>query len=347
MSEHAAGSPGAPAARAGAARARSRVVLFALCVAAALLMSGGYVGWTLVRGDGAGAGAGAEAGPVSLNSLGRDPLVVFQHVGRDAGYAKIAIAALDSPRTARTVSSVKCERVYFAAGRGLCLVPDGLFKTYRARIFDRRLRTVDQVALAGIPSRARISSDGRYGATTVFVAGDSYAEGGFSTRTTIIDMRAGDVVAELEDFTAIRDGKRFRRVDFNYWGVTFARDSTRFYATLATGGKTYLVEGDIPSRRVVALRENVECPSLSPDGTRIAFKKLVGRAGQWRLHVLDLATMSEMPLAEARPVDDQVEWLDDDRVLYGLEGAVWTVAADGSGRPSMYLANALSPAVVH
>ena len=64
------------------------------------------------------------------------------------------------------------------------------------------------------------------------------------------------------------------------------------------------------------------------------------------LHVLDLATMRETPLAETRGVDDQAEWLDDDHVLYGYKNAVWSIRADGSGRPQMYLAGALSPTVV-
>jgi hypothetical protein len=51
-------------------------------------------------------------------------------------------------------------------------------------------------------------------------------------------------------------------------------------------------------------------------------------------------------------VDDQVEWLDDDRVVYGLprdESAltdVWVVPADGGGRPSVLVPRAWSPAVV-
>jgi hypothetical protein len=57
--------------------------------------------------------------------------------------------------------------------------------------------------------------------------------------------------------------------------------------------------------------------------------------------------MTEKPLAEPQVVDDQVEWLDDAHVLYGLLGNVWIVNADGSGRPRLYLRNALSPAVVH
>ncbi len=95
------------------------------------------------------------------------------------------------------------------------------------------------------------------------------------------------------------------------------------------------------------IHENVECPSLSPDGTRIAFKKRTGSKGSpWRLTVLDLATMRETPLSERRSVDDQAEWLDDGRVLYGVDGDVWMARADGTGQPRRYLAQADSPAAV-
>jgi Tol biopolymer transport system component len=129
--------------------------------------------------------------------------------------------------------------------------------------------------------------------------------------------------------------------------VTFARDSDRFFATLATGGRTYLLEASVRRRAARVIHENVECPSLSPDGRRIAFKKRTGSAETpWRLTVLDLRTMRETPLAETRSVDDQAEWLDDDRVLYGVGDAVWVVRADGRGRPARFIAGAGSPAVV-
>ena len=137
------------------------------------------------------------------------------------------------------------------------------------------------------------------------------------------------------------DGKADHRRGPNLWGVTFVDDDT-FYATAASGGKTWLVRGSLSAKQLTSIRDDVECPSLSPDGTRIAFKKHGDLpAGQWRLAVYDLATGTETALAETRSVDDQVEWLDDDHVLYGLprdrpaaprRSDVWVVPADGSGR---------------
>ena len=157
-------------------------------------------------------------------------------------------------------------------------------------------------------------------------------------------MQSGKLIVDLEKFDVTRDGKPFKAIDFNFWGVTFTRDGRRFYATLSTGGKMYLVEGDIQTRRARVIHEGVECPSLSPDETRIAYKQRQGRT--WRLHVLDLASGRETALAETRSVDDQVEWLDDERIMYGLEGDVWVVPADGGGKPRVYIPDALSPAVV-
>ena len=56
--------------------------------------------------------------------------------------------------------------------------------------------------------------------------------------------------------------------------------------------------------------------------------------------------MEETPLAETRNIDDQVEWLDDENVLYADGQDVWTVRSDGSGSARMFIAEALSPAVV-
>jgi Tol biopolymer transport system component len=90
------------------------------------------------------------------------------------------------------------------------------------------------------------------------------------------------------------------------------------------------------------LRDRVECPSLSPDGTRIAYKRTLG-GGRWRPHVLDLETGADRPLAETRSIDDQLEWLNDEFVLYGDGADVFMTPANGGGQPQRMLARAASP----
>jgi dipeptidyl aminopeptidase/acylaminoacyl peptidase len=328
---------------------RRRGLVFALVVAGCLAVAVAAVAWAVVTGDSSVEQDDAAPGAprVRVDALEK-PLLVFQHVVRDDDYAHVAVIPATGAPARRTISGLVCERVHFAAGRGLCLMPKrGLGIKYRAMVISSDFRVRHELTLGGLLSRARVSPDGRYGATTSFVNGHSYAErGAFSTQTTLIELARGKALADLEDFEVTKDGERFEAIDHNFWGVTFARDSNRFYATLETRGKTYLVEGDVAARGLRVLHENVECPSLSPDETRVAYKKRLGR-GEWRLHVLDLATMAETPLAEERSIDDQVEWLDDRRILYGTrEGEVWVVPADGKGRAARYLTGALSPAVV-
>jgi hypothetical protein len=278
-------------------------------------------------------------------------IVVFRELpgGKAKGLAQLAMTPVARTGGGRTLAGMDCARVYFAGGRGLCVARSKrLTAGYRAEVFGPDLKVSHTLEIAGLPSRTRVSPDGRYGAVTTFVAGHAYSSpGSFSTQTTLIDLATGSRIADLEDFTVTHDGRQVTALDVNFWGVTFARDSDRFYATLATGGRTYLIQGSVGGRTAHTIHENVECPSLSPDGTRIAYKKRTGSASEpWRLTVLDLETMRETPLAEPRSVDDQAEWLDDAHVLYGRDGVVWSVPADGTGQPSRFLAGADSPAVV-
>jgi hypothetical protein len=257
---------------------------------------------------------------------------------------RLAEATLGTSGRAVDSGGLACQRVYVAAGAGLCLAlaPSGV--EYRARIFDRHHRVRHELTLVGLPSRARVSPAGRWGALTTFASGDSYtAPGQFSTRTWILDMRSGRRVADLERFEVLRGDKRLDSPDFNFWGVTFAGDEDTFYATLATGGKRYLVKGSLAQRRVELLNENVECPSLSPDGTRLAYKRRTGGVQDWRLHVLDLRTGGDVALAERRSIDDQAEWLNNETVVYGDGSSVWAARADGAGQPQRLLKRADSP----
>ncbi|GAA0451481.1 TolB-like translocation protein [Streptomyces sp. NPDC046215] len=294
-------------------------------------------------------GPSVRSGAVALDTPG---LSVFRNMAWGPHRDEIAAVPTARPTGPRTASGVRCLRFHTAAGTGICLqaVHGTLRESYRAVVLDARLRELRRYDLAGVPSRARVSPDGRSVAWTVFVSGDSYAGAAFSTRTSVLDLRTGRLDRSLEDYRLFLDGRPHTAVDINIWGVTFV-DDTRFYATAATGGRTYLVRGDRAERTLRALHTNVECPSLSPDGTRIAYKKRVegpSSDAPWRLYVLDLRTLRESATAERRSIDDQAAWQDGQTLVYSLPGNygadLWTVPADGSGAPAVSMAAALAPA---
>lgn len=292
-------------------------------------------------------------GAVSLDPAGGGPRIVFRNMAWGPHRDELATVPAAAPEGDRTASGVACLRFHAAAGTGICLQADkgGLPDRYRAVVLDARLQEVAAHELTGIPTRARVSPGGRLAAWTVFVGGDSYAGTDFSTRTSVLDLRTGRLEASLEDFAILKDGRPYRSADVNFWGVTFTADERAFYATLRTAGRTHLVRGDLAARTVTTLRENAECPSLSPDGTRVVFKKRVPglpAEAPWRLYALDLASGTETPLAEERSVDDQVVWTDDRTVVYSLPGDfgadLHSVPADGGGAPARLVASALAPA---
>jgi hypothetical protein len=327
-------------------------------VAILLTVTVGSVGYVLYeRQAQAESVAAAPKVPVrdDLSALRAAPHLVFRNTALGDKYGLVAVTPLTNPDGPRAMTGASCDRIYATTTDAICLSADrGLVTTYKAKLLDQSWAERRDLPLAGIPSRARLSADGSLVATTAFVFGDSYANPGqFSTRT-VVSTVDGKVLGDIEQFDLVVDGRVITAADKNLWGVTFA-GGNRFYATAASGGKTWLVEGDLAAKRVTALRSDVECPSLSPDGTRIAFKKH-GKlpAGKWRLAVYDLKTGKETVLAEQRSVDDQAVWLDNSRVLYGLprDGSdratsdIWSVPADGTGTPQILVHDAWSPAVV-
>jgi hypothetical protein len=286
------------------------------------------------------------------------PHVLFRGSRPDANYGKMMLTPIESAGTQRAATGFGCDRVSFGVNRGICLHADrGIRTKYSAILFDESFNAVKTLPLDGEPSRTRVSRDGRVGAYTIFLTGitHGYASASFSTSTVLINMATGDVIGNLEEFAVYRDGKRIKAADFNFWGVTFAADSGTFYATLQTGGRTHLVRGDLGLRTLTVIYDDLECPSLSPDGKSIAFKKRVGPAlAPWRIYVLDLATMKERPVeAESRSIDDQMEWLDNGHILYGTQRSsqtavrdVWVAPIDGPGPAKVFLSEAESPIVV-
>src|SRR4029453_7280284 len=173
----------------------------------------------------------AAVGPGGVDAGPGDRLL-FRSTAPDS-YGRVATVDRDAPGGARTLSAVSCARVYAAAGAVICLRPDGPLATYQLAVLDRRLRERETYPLVGVPNRARVSPSGRMLAWTVFVTGDSYNGGRFSTPGGIAHAATGDTVDPLESFAVIWEGRPYRRVDVNFWGVTFL-DDQHFYATMST-----------------------------------------------------------------------------------------------------------------
>jgi hypothetical protein len=285
--------------------------------------------------------------------------IVFRNTATGEGYGHVAVVPLSDPSGARGILDPTCDRVAATADALSCLSSErSITPTYTARIYDTSgTKQIATWALPGIPSRTRFSPDGTLVATTSFVSGHAYAAIGFSTVTEIRGLSGGAAVPPLETWTLLIDGRPSAPLDRNYWGVTFVDDNT-FYATvgMTTAGRTYLVKGDIATRTMTALLDTVECPSLSPDSTRIAFKRVTSGSGptvHWTPAVYDIASGKVTVLGvEKRSIDDQIAWLDDATLIYGAPNStpgdtdVWKLAADGDGPPTVLIPHAWSPTVV-
>ncbi|WP_313356184.1 hypothetical protein [Microbacterium sp.] len=294
----------------------------------------------------------------------RGDRIVFRSTASGQGYGHVAGVPLDDPGAARAVLDIVCDRVAASADALSCLrTVRGITPTYTATLYEAAsLRETTSWPLPGVPSRTRFSPDGSLVATTAFVTGHAYASVGFSTQTEIhrtdadADADAASL-GDLEDWSLVLDGRPSAPSDRNYWGVTFVDDRT-FYATVAmtTTGRTYLVRGDIAAQTLTSVIDTVECPSLSPDGTRIAFKRVTRGAGptaHWTPAVYDIASGAVDVLdVEARSIDDQIAWLDDETLLYGMpneqpgDSDVWALDADGDTAARLLIRHAWSPAVV-
>ena len=136
-----------------------------------------------------------------------DPTATLRTPGllvRDTSTGHLALVRADG---SRAQTKAECSRAHAAGGRAVCLFrdPAGVF---RLSVLDEGLNPIKEFPIAGVPTRARVSGNGRMIAWTVFVSGDSYLSSGFSTRTGVLDLQSGRVVTTLEDFTI--DGKSCR-----------------------------------------------------------------------------------------------------------------------------------------
>lgn len=307
-------------------------------------------------------GATASARQASLQPWGAQPFVLVRGPGSTGPVDLVTFDAATHRVTRRVPVSLACERLHTAAGRVACLRYNRtLSGASQVDVRDLALATTQESPIQSnsIISRTRVSADGRMVGTTVFVSGHSYAvPGQFSTMTHIWDTQARRMALALDKLTLTHEGQVVpytSQTQLNYWGVTFdPRDADRFYVTVSIRGRPHLALGSVARATAHTVRADVECPSLSPDGTRIAFKKRRADRRGWSPAVLDLATGKETVFAAARNLDDQIEWLDNDTLVYEatqtrMGGAktdlVVRNARDPAAPERLWLADAASPAV--
>lgn len=329
------------------AQTRRGTRLVAAALAAVTLLIGGA---SVVNAIADGSGGAAQA----QGKLFDGQHILFRSLKPGGQYSRLGYTDLAGDQETRHTVKTRCLRVAAGADGAVCLrQSSNPAQPFEVAQLDHRLRPVDDEALNGTPSRARVAPDGQHFATTTFVSGHSYISLGFSTET-ILYRGDGRRVGNLENFTFLINGNKDHSADRNVWGVTFADDSNRFFATVAASGRTYLAQGDVAERTLVAIQHNAECPSLSPDGDTIVYKKRVDLSleNAWRFHAFDLETGKETPLGETRSVDDQVAWLDDEHVMYAVpktgkgprSADIWVAPLDG-GKPRLLIEDADSPTV--
>ncbi len=256
----------------------------------------------------------------------------------------------------RQQTELECERLDLNANGGLCLdAANGIGGGGRGLVLDAGLNPVLRFGI-NLPSRAAASPNGEVVAWTGFSLGHDYlSPGEFATTTQLVEVERG-IGANLETvFTAFDiDGEIINDEERNFWGVTFV-DSDRFYATVGVGAETSIVEGRVSTSRLQVVHENATCPEVSPDGSLIVVKER--REGDFfQLVAIDTATGARRDLPEARTVEDQVEFLDNDTIIYGLpnesEGTeaqpawdIWSLDLNG-GSPQLIVPFADSPAAI-
>lgn len=334
---------------------RKRLLLL-LAVVVATLGAAGAQAFTAYQQSSASQQAAPEVRVTSAGAVPAGPFVIFRNTAPGQGFGQAATASLSEPNGVRTLLGKACDRVYAARNLISCLeTRNGMPTTFEAATYDASLQQQGAWPLDGIPNRTRISPDGSLVATTVFVSGHSYSSSAFSTQT-IISPADGSVHTNLEDYALIDNGARIKASDRNIWGVTFSPGKPNdFYATASSQGNVWLVHGDIDSRTLTIIASGVECPSISPDGQRIAFKKSTSGtlAGARQPAVLDLASGNVTVLGEQRDLDDQIEWLDNGTILYGMprddtgpDSDVWSLSLEPGAAPQLFIEHAWSPAVV-
>ncbi len=284
-------------------------------------------------------------------------LVINRVPGDD--YGRLAIR---NPDGSRELFARRCMRVHVAADRGVCLSQDeSVFApAFRTEFFDVTQAGLPEVRsyASPLPSRARMTPDGSVASTTGFVSGSSYSDIGGEAETIVtideVNQRVG--LVGLVQFEVLGEASKYAAADRQFWGVSFVNND-EFYVTGFFGDEPEVLFGSRSRRTLEPTGHLGSCPSVSPDGEHLVFKETLAD-GEYALAVVDLSTGEQWSLGETRSVDDQVEWLDNDTILYAIhpdgdDGAdvqpqfdIWMLDIAPGSEPELFLPAADSPAVL-
>jgi hypothetical protein len=284
----------------------------------------------------------------------RPPFVMFRTLAPPEGHGRVAVLSLRTRDATRQVAGLSCLRLHYAGGRGLCVLQDTVENppTYAAVVFDASFTPRIRFPLSGVPTRVRVAPNGSRAAITTYGEEERPEGERLATTSVVVDLESGRVLADLREFQldggSLLSARGEEPRDFS--SVTFERDSDRFFATLTTSGERFLVAGSVDRRRLSVIRAGVASEALSPDGQRLAIKRLVGERGSWQLGVIDLRDSSTHEVRQGPPsVDDQVEWWDDGHLLYhdadGETTSIWILPVKGDRGPRVAIRDAYSAAV--
>lgn len=284
-----------------------------------------------------------------------DVLVVHRVPGDD--YGRLAIVKADG---ARVMLDRRCDRVHIGGPTGVCAAPlEGNFGGWETLIFDASTSGLPVLSdhPSPLPSRLRVSADGSVVTSTGFTSGRSYEDIGGDTATIaiVIDVPTGQLNGLVQYG---QEGLLQNTGEAQYWGVSFADPKGEtFYSTAHYGDGPVVVRGDVASQTLSEPAFDGSCPSVSPDGTKLVYKQLRADGG-FDLALRDIATGETRVLGESRSADDQVEWLDNNTILYALHGEgesgeivdpsfdIWKLSIDAGATPELFIPAASSPAVV-
>ncbi len=266
---------------------------------------------------------------------------------------RLEVMALDGGKTLATLP-LQCERAHLGADMLACLhMQPG--QGLKLELADRKGNVRQTLSFPNISlaSRVRVARDGSLIGLTGFSAGHSYSSADFSTRTYLVDGRQRRLLADVSSFRVIESAQlKLPARRFNVWGVSFDPNAAqKFVVTVGAGNGVWLAAGDLQNKTLTLLKADVECPSFSPDGSRIAFKRR-NPAGGWWPAVYELASGREVVMQDSPNVDDQIEWLDSQTLVYEMakregssESDLMLRKADGRTAATVLRSLAGSPAV--